>query len=546
MKIKSIYIHNFRSIENEKINLQDYTVLIGSNNSGKSNIIAALLYFYDELSLKDTDYFCCPDRSADELFVEVEFSNLSPELMEKLPEKYRLPHNRMKIRRTARKGSKPVYNGYVMEDDREKLLETNFFGAGEVGKGKIGNVIYIPALKNVVDELKTTGSATMAKLLKEVVEPALVESEEYEKFSEAVSGLSEKLKGEPVQNFENWDGKSISGIEYFLNNELSNWDCSVKIDLEPLEPARLAQQAVNVSLIEEGQIALPIDSKGLGLQRSVHIAFVKLWAEITRRKERERNQRNRRIFHPEFTLLLIEEPETFQHPQQQYQLYDDLRELAKYENQQVVASTHSPYFLTPHIEDISSIIRVIKRANVTSAKGLTQRTLDELTREENDRFRYHLWLNQERNEMFFAKNVILVEGPTEKVLFNWLLDNGSGISPSHRQKCFVMDCGGKFVMHKFMKLLGEFEIPHLVIHDKDDENKPIHLATNTQIRNSRNRFTLDIKVLDPDIENFLNFAPPRRASEKPPAILDYLADPNQRNDNALGQLSRFIIQHIAV
>ncbi len=43
MKISSFSVKNYRSIvEERKINLKDYNVLIGKNNEGKSNILRVL------------------------------------------------------------------------------------------------------------------------------------------------------------------------------------------------------------------------------------------------------------------------------------------------------------------------------------------------------------------------------------------------------------------------------------------------------------------------------------------------------------------------
>ena len=48
MKIKQIEIHNFRSIKSTKFNLNDYSLLIGENNAGKSNVFRALRIFYED------------------------------------------------------------------------------------------------------------------------------------------------------------------------------------------------------------------------------------------------------------------------------------------------------------------------------------------------------------------------------------------------------------------------------------------------------------------------------------------------------------------
>ena len=48
MKIKSITIHNFRSIKEAKFDPYDYSVLVGANNAGKSNVLTALRIFYED------------------------------------------------------------------------------------------------------------------------------------------------------------------------------------------------------------------------------------------------------------------------------------------------------------------------------------------------------------------------------------------------------------------------------------------------------------------------------------------------------------------
>lgn len=45
MKIQEAVIHNFRSVTKARIEAHDYLMLVGANNSGKSNIINALRAF---------------------------------------------------------------------------------------------------------------------------------------------------------------------------------------------------------------------------------------------------------------------------------------------------------------------------------------------------------------------------------------------------------------------------------------------------------------------------------------------------------------------
>jgi len=48
MKIREIAIHNFRSFKDAALHLEDYGLLIGANNSGKSAILDAVRIFYEK------------------------------------------------------------------------------------------------------------------------------------------------------------------------------------------------------------------------------------------------------------------------------------------------------------------------------------------------------------------------------------------------------------------------------------------------------------------------------------------------------------------
>jgi len=54
MQISEIEVKNFRSIEHQSFVLDDYSLLIGPNNSGKSNVIDSILAFYEEYSFKES------------------------------------------------------------------------------------------------------------------------------------------------------------------------------------------------------------------------------------------------------------------------------------------------------------------------------------------------------------------------------------------------------------------------------------------------------------------------------------------------------------
>src|SRR5262245_11371953 len=87
MKIARVTIHNFRSIHDAALDQYDYTMLVGANNSGKSNIIQALRIFYEDASWAASDAPRIPGQDK-ESWIELRYS-LSREEFASLPDKYK-------------------------------------------------------------------------------------------------------------------------------------------------------------------------------------------------------------------------------------------------------------------------------------------------------------------------------------------------------------------------------------------------------------------------------------------------------------------------
>ena len=59
MKIARISLHNFRSIKEISIDVKDFGLLVGENNTGKTSFLTALRMFYENGGAKyskDTDF----------------------------------------------------------------------------------------------------------------------------------------------------------------------------------------------------------------------------------------------------------------------------------------------------------------------------------------------------------------------------------------------------------------------------------------------------------------------------------------------------------
>ncbi len=118
MKLKKVTIHNFRSIKHQTFKLHNYSLLIGANNSGKTNIIDALRIFYEKelkfLENRDFPKFPTDDR---ESWIELEFK-LNDDEFKNLKDEYKQEDNTLKVRKYL-KSSDP---------NRVKSNQSNIYG----------------------------------------------------------------------------------------------------------------------------------------------------------------------------------------------------------------------------------------------------------------------------------------------------------------------------------------------------------------------------------------------------------------------------------
>ena len=157
-------------------------------------------------------------------------------------------------------------------------------------------------------------------------------------------------------------------------------------------------------------------------------------------------------------LFLIEEPEMYLHPQMQRSLYKTIRQIG--ESNQVIYITHSPHFIT--IPEFNEIILVSKNGEGTHIKKST------LNADEGLKNKFRKELDPERNEMFFAKKLLIVEGDTEKMAFpefakRMKIDFDSVGST-------IIEVGGKRNLIDFVELALSLEIPVGLVYDTDSSD----------------------------------------------------------------------------
>lgn len=217
------------------------------------------------------------------------------------------------------------------------------------------------------------------------------------------------------------------------------------------------------------------------------------------------------------TYFAIEEPELFLHPQYQRMMLNYLQRIAEDEGHQVILNTHSPHFI--EFNNMLQVAKVYKRNLQENTKVIQplefnkDGTIKEKefvyswgSPELREKFRninlvnMNYYLNPNRNEMFFADKVVLVEGQTEKMLFQSWANYFFGDDIALISQITYIDCLGKFNMQQYIKILGEFEIPLIIIVDSDTDKSNRTQEVNKHIKRDVLKANGLYFELDPDFE----------------------------------------------
>ncbi len=538
MKIKTVKIHNFRSIKEQTFDLTDYSLLVGSNDSGKSNIIDAIRVFYDDLKFnedKDWPKFAVED---DESWIEIKFL-LTEEEFENLKDEYKQENDEEKffvVRKYLRhqskvqSGSSNIY-GY----EQGKLSDNFFYGWKNVAKGKLGDILYIPAVSKVVDYTKLSGPSYLRNILDFICKKIISSSESFNNLNKTFDEFTKKFKQEKTK-----EGLSLEGFEKDINEDIADRKVQMNFGIRSLDVADITKNLIEPYIKDEvlGDHKLPIESFGEGLQRRLVYTLIKL---STKYKEKK-TTKDKKEFFSNFLLILFEEPEAFLHSSQQEILNRSLRDLSKEKNQQVLTSTHSVHFVSKNIDNLPSVLKLYKQKGETHIYQITKPELKQIliankdlkrilgeTIENKDleleAIRYSLWLDPDRCCAFFADFVLICEGASEKILIDYLIKNRK-IELSSKE-IYILNAMGKENIHRYMNLFRGLGIKHSILFDRDknSRNQSRHQAINKFLQDNKNKYTVAIDCFENNLEDFLGIPtddiPPNRNDLKPLNVMWY-------------------------
>lgn len=360
------------------------------------------------------------------------------------------------------------------------------------------------------DELSGTSGALMTTL-KQLFDDIREESENFKQAQHYLDQLAQELN----PNDENSDFA-------ILLRELNNVVGDVFPDTSFMAQANLsnANEVIKPKFdVQLGSnIHTSVNNQGAGVVRSAIFAMLR-YRNMRENKKKQQGEYIRPL------LIAFEEPEIYLHPQAAKQMKETIYNLSIQENNQIICTTHSPYMInlskeTNQILNTFSLISseielegkkveieqvIINPFNISSA-------FQSLIGEDKSYIKMLLKVDDSIAKVFFVKNVLIVEGDTEEIVFRETIAR----MPEKLYKEFsynweIVRARGKATiisLIKYFKAMGI--IPH-VMHDRDAYtpkaallNKSIYEALKDGSR---------LYVLEECMEDFLGYTPP--SNEKP-------------------------------
>lgn len=503
MYVSRLYIENYRSIK--KLDLKfgkGKNIIVGKNNSGKSNIIRAIDLILGEKSptweksenITDNDFF--KGETGNDIFIWCELIKEDSESLNltgakgaffKLKDSYNSPDKKMVVdfsnkdnlfEFSTEEGQARIDNNefrkewigtrsYCRKGFYSELKDmTNFafaFRCKKESEVYIKQLLFLYKKANETDWFFGINANLRNELLQSAIIPSFRDPKDQlritnyswygkllkecvKKDDADLNTAFSKVKEASNKLFQELQDKITCG-----NTQVAFPNTKISFQFNPDTKQDIYQ---SVLIYVDDGFNSKLNDKGSGIQSAVIIALFDYYV--------------RNIAHTNGSLLAIEEPEIYLHPHGRRVISDRLDTFLDGNKNQVILTTHSPEFICSPHDDINLI--VVKKDKETIAKNFIF----------NDVKTKQVLIKKQNAEMFFADAVILVEGADKYILeaiaeaFGRKIkikSNGTekeiGVTWLNDYNISIINCGGKPEFWKYVKIFNELNIPWLVLADFD-------------------------------------------------------------------------------
>lgn len=449
LRLSEITICNLRSIHRQTFPLNNMTALIGYNNAGKTNILMGIRWLLSPFSL-DVSYF---DDSNESVEVEGHFQGISETVLSRLGEEKAkeivpfLNGESLRVKKIQRVPGIPPENvelWALVPPQRQNGSRKGWMRVGDDFKHAFKRMFPEP-----IAIWDFEGNKAFTKLLHEIFKP--LERRFGGEFNDIIGKFNDLLS----PGGEN-QAAEIKSFDREVNEKLQPLFPSVRVELDiPIPTLETFLKTASLKVIDEDDgFERDINRMGAGSQRAIQMALVRYLSEI---KKHHNNHYLSR------TMLLIDSPELFLHPQAVELVRVALKNLSN-EGYQIVFATHSAQMVTSEDVSTSLLIRKNKERGTFMRKRIED-AVHQVVQDAPSQLQMLFSLSNS-NELLFADYVLLTEGKTEWRVLPALFERITGKSFA-LIKCALVRQGGVSNTRKSMQVLNAMDMPVRAIVDLD-------------------------------------------------------------------------------
>lgn len=458
--LSKVRISNYRSIESISLELGLLNLLIGQNNTGKTNFLKAVnLAISGMTDIAEDDIFVAQNErlehtkiaTIDILFQPIdddgiictEFSAFWTSVFTDLWITTSPNGNFVGIRTEIKYD--PIKDGYGLnrrcirqwgESTGEATIETKRTIFNEDMRTYLQS-FYMDANRDIVQDLRNRKS-----YFGRVTSSYALTEEAINEIESQLNAANERII-ESIPSLQQTKER-ISAIGSTIGATSSN------IEIEPLARKITDLNKGMDIVMQDGKAAyFPIAQHGYGTRSWISFLTLSAFVENQNQKLKDDDEAE------QFIMLTMEEPEAHLHPHAQRQLFE---QISRFEGQRVV-STHSP--------------SIIAQATLTDAiyfrkhDGKTYATRYVASKDSVDEELISREVINTRADLLFASAVLLCEGITEELALPIFFNEFFGCSP-HTLGVSIINTGGQKYL-PYLSLIKDFNLPWFIFSDGEEE-----------------------------------------------------------------------------
>lgn len=431
MEFKSISINNFRNFKEVTVDLANKNIFFGMNDVGKTNFLYALRYVFDKEvrknELLDSDFYQKNTVKPIDIVVAIDISDVADSDSQKL---------RARVKGNITSGDNIVYiKLHAVYNPSELIAIPEMYWGGDLnnlGEMKAKSTYF--ELDYVFNPIYIDAYVDLNTLFRKNSNQLIVSQDETDE--DTITEIEGKIRD------LNETIGSLSGVKAFEDNVTPEYKKFKNEDIEVSVKSEIAIKGLYsniVPYIKKNGEDLLYPTAGEGRKKLLVYSIYDLLAGT------DQNAKKINIF-------LIEEPENHLHRSMQMAISRVL--FAEDNYKYLFVTTHSPLILTEM--DNVNLVRVFNEGRLDT-RGVFYKVPDEYKQKKK-------MLNRGLSEAIFAKKVLLVEGPSENILFTKVL---SEIKPDYEvDGVFILPVNG-ITFRAYKEILEALDIKTIIKTDND-------------------------------------------------------------------------------